>query len=257
MVALVAVNIGSRSVPRLPADLPRRRPEVLRPAADTASHNARRRVLFIFGFIVAATVGCTRVVDLTRDVPTPGHHRTFTACLYWRAFQRASPSCCQSWRPASPSSAPSASWPPDQIDYDGVNVPAGLSRPALDNWASVHAHEVICEFGFDIGPNSDLPRCSTASVWQRSGRQDGPGAPPDSGDPRPGRGRRPADRNFDYVDYHHNFLKPRDADDRLGFVGPAGSDHRLRSRTRTGVALGQRTVPVILMIVLEVILTRC
>ena len=41
---------------------------------------------------------------------------------------------------------------PTQFSYDGVIVPQGLSRPALDNWAAAHADEVICNFNYN-GPS--------------------------------------------------------------------------------------------------------
>ena len=47
---------------------------------------------------------------------------------------------------------------PTQLSFDNVNVPVGLSQPAFETWAAGHADEVICNFGFNIGPNSDLSR---------------------------------------------------------------------------------------------------
>ncbi len=93
---------------------------------------------------------------------------------------------------------------PTQLNYDGVKVPAGLSQPALDSWATAHADEVICNFGFDIGPNSDLVQVvnSVPCGNGRPGIKVGPGATtttPVSHAQVEAAARQIA--NLDYIDY--------------------------------------------------------
>ena len=49
---------------------------------------------------------------------------------------------------------------PTQLNYDGVNVPAGLSRAGLETWAADHADEVICNFNLQrtVRPNVAVQR---------------------------------------------------------------------------------------------------
>ena len=56
---------------------------------------------------------------------------------------------------------------PTQLNYDGVNVPQGLSRPALDTWAAGHADEVICNFNYNAGQRP--PRRTSRAAGQTIG----------------------------------------------------------------------------------------
>ena len=203
-------------------------------------------VLFIFGFIVAATVGCTAgSVDLTegmfRHLVITGRSRL---ALYLARIPAGLaivlPIVAVGFAIVCTVCILAA---PTQLNYDGIKVPAGLSQPALDSWATAHADEVICNFGFDIGPNSDLLQVVNSVPC---GNGNGPGI-------KVGPGRHhdaPVSHaqveaaarqiaNLDYFDYHRNFLEPPTTpDDRLGSVGPPGGDHRLRGGPRTGVAHG-------------------
>ncbi len=219
-------------------------------------------VLFIFGFIVAATVGCTAgSIDLTegmfRHLVITGRSRL---ALYLARIPAGLaivlPIVAVGFAIVCTVCIVAA---PTQLNYDGVNVPAGLSRPALDSWATAHADEVICNFGFDIGPNSDLLQVvNSVPCGNGPGIKVGPGpatnAPPVSHAQVEAAARQIA--NLDYADYHNNFLRPPTTlmidtglwillEATIGFVVGLG----------LASLMGQRTVPVILMIVLEVILT--
>ena len=62
--------------------------------------------------------------------------------------------------------------------------------------------------------------------------------------------------NQNYSDYRATFMVPSDlADGRRRPVDRARGDHRVHRRPRARLTMGQRTVPVILLIVLELILT--
>ena len=125
-------------------------------------------VLYTFGFIVAATLGCTAgSVDLSegmfRHLVITGRSRL---ALYlarippgWRSSSRWS-------RSASPSSAPCAS-SPLRLSYDGVTVPAGLSQSGLENWAASRAGPVICSLPYTGHIPGNTP-CAGPPGWSKS-----------------------------------------------------------------------------------------
>ena len=112
--------------------------------------------MYVFGFIVAAVVGCTAgSVDLTEGM---FRHLVITGRSRLALYLARIPAglaiviamvavgytiVCAVCVFAAPT----------QLNYDGVNVPQGLSRPALDTWAADHADEVICNFNYN-GPNA-------------------------------------------------------------------------------------------------------
>src|ERR1019366_5175721 len=53
---------------------------------------------------------------------------------------------------------------PTRFEFNGVNVPVSLSRAGLETWAADHADEVICNFGFRIGPSSPSGAAISAAV---------------------------------------------------------------------------------------------
>ena len=114
-------------------------------------------VMYVFGFIVAAALGCTAgSVDLTegmfRHLVVTGRSRlalylaripaglAIVIAIVAVGFTIVCAVCVFA--------------APTQLNYDGVNVPAGLSRPALDTWAADHADEVICNFNFNRRPRT-------------------------------------------------------------------------------------------------------
>jgi uncharacterized membrane protein SirB2 len=142
---------------------------------------------------------------------------------------------------------------PTQINYDGANIPAGLSRAGFETWAGNHVDLVICDFPYK-GPSPASVPC-------------GPGGTVISGPTGSTGGLSPATpasvkaqavqiAKQDYSDYSTLFLSPSDSlmiysglwlelEAVIGFIVGLG----------LASLLGQRTVAVILMIVLEVILT--
>jgi hypothetical protein len=151
---------------------------------------------------------------------------------------------------------------PSQLSYDGVKVPAGLSQSGLESWAADHAATVVCELPYRVGPPGTKGQ-PAAGV----GCGGGPGQPNQVVIPGPSGSPVPATpaqakaaaveiAQQDYSDYSKQFLYPSDSlmiktglwlelEAAVGFLVGLG----------LGSLLGQRTVGVILMIVLQVILT--
>jgi hypothetical protein len=224
--------------------------------------------MYIFGFIVAAVVGCTAgSVDLTegmfRHLVITGRSRL---ALYFARIPAGLAivismvaigytivcAVCVFAAPA-------------QLNYDGVSVPQGLSRPALDSWAAAHADEVICNFDFNGGKGLNGP---PPSVPCGHGQTSGP--PPGSTIQTPKgtitvpahttqaqvRAFAVAVANENYDLYRVNFTVPSTSlmvdvglwialEATVGFIVGLG----------LASLMGQRTVPVIFLVVLELILT--
>ena len=111
--------------------------------------------MYIFGFIVAAVVGCTAgSVDLTdgmfRHLVITGRSRL--ALYFARIPAGLAIVIAMVAIGYTIVCAVCVFAAPTQLNYDGVNVPQGLSRPALDSWAAAHADEVLCNFNYN-GPN--------------------------------------------------------------------------------------------------------
>jgi hypothetical protein len=270
MIALIVVNIGIPAVflvVRLVSHAVD--PESYGPAGGYSIFTQLvAGVMFIFGFIVAAVVGCTAgSVDLTEGM---FRHAVITGRSRLALYLARIPAglaivismvaigyifVCAVCVFAAPT----------QLNYDGVIVPQGLSRPALDSWAASHADEVICNFNFDGGKGLNGP---PPNVPCGNGQTSGPppGAViktpkgtitvPASESPAQIRAFAVAVANQDYTNYRSNFLAPSISlmvdvglwialEATIGFVVGLG----------LASLMGQRTVAVILLIVLELILT--
>lgn len=225
--------------------------------------------MYIFGFIVAAVVGCTAgSVDLTEGT---FRHLVITGRSRLALYLARIPAglaivismvavgytiVCAVCVFAAPTS----------LNYEGVTVPQGLSRPALDSWAASHATEVICNFNFNGGPGLNGPPPNVTcpgggNIGPPPGtviRTKGGGTTtvPNSSSPAQIRAFAIAVANQDYADYHANFIVPSNTlmfqvglwialEAAIGFIVGLG----------LASLMGQRTVPVILLIVLELILT--
>jgi hypothetical protein len=155
---------------------------------------------------------------------------------------------------------------PTHLHFDGVSVPGHLSRTGLQNWAADHADEVVCDFDFRAGPSSPL-----ASVVSNvpCGRGPGPSAGPKAiiASPPGAATTHPPSRTqviraarliaaADYPAYSSQFLSPPvslmvksglwlELGAFVGFIVGLG----------LGSLTGQRTVTIVLMIILEVVLT--
>ena len=111
--------------------------------------------MYVFGFVVAAVVGCTAgSVDLSegmfRHLVITGRSRL--ALYFARIPAGLAIVIAMVAVGYTIVCAVCVFAAPTQLNYDGVNVPVGLSQPALDSWAAAHANEVICDFNFHGGP---------------------------------------------------------------------------------------------------------
>jgi hypothetical protein len=264
MIALIAVNIG---IPVVFLSV-----RLITHAVDPKSYGPAGGYdifttlvlgfMYVFGFIVAAVVGCTAgSVDLTDGM---FRHLVITGRSRMALYLARIPAglaiviamvavgytiVCAVCVFAAPT----------QLNFDGVNVPQGLSRPALDTWAAEHADEVICNFNYN-GPNPppNVP-CGNGNG------PSGPGAvvKTPQGTVVPVQVTQAQLRTFavamanqSYSDYRSYFLVPPTSlmfdvglwialEATIGFIVGLG----------LASLMGQRTVPVILLVVLELILT--
>ena len=215
--------------------------------------------MYIFGFIVAATVGCTAgSVDLTEGM---FRHLVITGRSRLALYLARIPAGLGIVLPIvaigfSIVCAVCVLAAPTALDYNGVTVPAGLSQTGLTTWAADHPTEAICNFPFN-GPPPGLGPANSDPC----GGPSGPGlkGPTNQGIPATQAQLRHAAviiAQHAYTDYHANFLSPPATlmldtglwillEATIGFIVGLGLSS----------LMGQRTVAVILLVVLELILT--
>jgi hypothetical protein len=220
-------------------------------------------VLYVFGFIVAATLGCTAgSIDLTEGM---FRHLVVTGRSRLALYLARIPAGLAIIVPLvaigfTVVCAVCVFAAPTQINYQGTNLPAGLSRTGLEQWAGDHPTEVLCNFPYR-GPTPPNVPCPAPG-----GGPGGPGgaivkgppgtAVPAQATPAMLRAEAVQVARQDYSDYAKVFLYPStslmiksglwlELEAAVGFIVGLG----------LGSLLGQRTVAVILMIVLEIVLT--
>ncbi len=259
MIALIVVNIGIPSVFLAV--------RVIAHAVAPHSYGAAggydifssmvAGVMFIFGFIVAATLGCTAgSVDLTegmfRHLVVTGRSRM---ALYLARIPAGLaiivPLVAAGFTVVCVVCVLAA---PTQLSYEGVVVPAGLSHSAFETWSADHADEVICNFNFNGQMVANVP-CGNGPG--AGGIRVGPGgAVPPTSSTAVNRAQAIRIADQDYTDYSGHFLSPS-----VSLMVKAGLWIELYAAIGFLVGLGlaslmgQRTVPVILLIVLEIVLT--
>jgi hypothetical protein len=257
MIALLFVNIGIPSIFLLIRLISHDvAPKSYGPAGGYQIFtNLVTGVMFIFGFIIAATLGCTAgSVDLSegmfRHLVITGRSRL---ALYFARIPAGlaiivpmvaagfTIVCCVCVFAA-----------PTKLSFDGVNVPANMTLTGLQGWAVQHPKEVVCGFEYR-GPIDGVP-CGI----NRDGKIVTPPGTP--GFKSISTAKLDSDAvkivTQDYGAYKDTFLTPStslmvksglwiELEAILGFVVGLG----------LASLMGQRTVPVVLMIILEVILT--
>jgi hypothetical protein len=272
MIALVFVNIGIPTVFLVVRLLAHAfAPHSYGPAGgyDIFS-NLVAGVMFIFGFIVAATLGCTAgSVDLTEGM---FRHLVVTGRSRLALYLARIPAGLAIIVPLVAVGftivcAVCVFAAPTQLEFQGVTVPPGLSHSAFEAWAGDHADEVICDFNY-TGPMNAIVPCGNGPV---NGPVNGPGIGPGGGtgirvapggavpqptSPATNRAQAVKIANQGYVDYSRHFLSPP-----ISLMVKVGLWIELYAAIGFLVGLGlaslmgQRTVPVILLIVLEIVLT--
>jgi len=259
MIALVLVNIGIPTiflVVRLIAHAVAPKSYGSAGGYDIYT-NLVAGVMYIFGFIVAATLGCTAgSIDLTEGM---FRHLVVTGRSRLALYLARIPAGLAIVLPLVAIGFAivcivCVSAAPTTLNYQGVNVPAGLSLSGLENWAGQHPDEVVCNFGYN-GPIPNIAQCGNgpgggAVIIKGSG----PG--PAQATPAQVKATAILIAEQDYSDYKTHFRFPPNSlmvksglwlelEAIIGFVVGLG----------LGSLLGQRTIAVILMIVLELVLT--
>jgi len=211
-------------------------------------------VLYVFGFIVAATLGAAAgSTDLTEGM---FRHHVITGRSRIALYLARIPSGLAIILPMVAVGfaivcAVCVFAAPTSLEYNGVHVPIGLSEPAFEQWAAGHAEQVVNNFSYDIGPNDSV---ANSPCLPGPGALTGPG----SAACTPAQLRVLTDfiAKQDYVDYTRVFLYPSDSlmvktglwiglEAVVGFMVGLGLSS----------LLGQRTITVVLLIVLELIIT--
>ena len=218
-------------------------------------------VLYVFGFIVAAALGASAgSLDLTEGM---FRHQVVTGRSRLALYLARIPAGLAIILPLVAIGFTIVCMvcvfaAPTHLDVNGVAVPANLSKPALQDWAAGHANEVICNFDFRIGPDS--PIAPVVEAVPCNGQDRGFKRAPGSQAPTVTKAqiisvaRLVAEQN--YGEYSRQFLYPSNSlmiksglwielEALIGFTVGLG----------LGSLIGQRTVAVIMMIVLEVVLT--
>jgi len=226
-------------------------------------------VLYTFGFIVAATLGATAgSVDLTEGM---FRHLVVTGRSRIAVYLARIPAGLAIIVPLvalgfSIVCAVCVYAAPSQLSYDGLKVPAGLSQTQLESFAASHANEVICDLPYDH-VNIAVPcggRGGPRPITPGEPGKSGPSGPVilgQSGQPTPAtasqvRAAAIGIADQDYSDYKKQFRVPSvslmvktglwlELEAAVGFLVGLG----------LGSLIGQRTVAMVLMIVLEIILT--
>jgi len=219
-------------------------------------------VLYVFGFIVAATLGCTAgAVDLNEGM---FRHLVITGRSRLAIYLARIPAGLAIIVPIVAAGyaivcAVCVLAAPTTLSYQGLSVPYGLSRPGLEQWAGEHAKAVVCDFNGPVLVGLDCGNRPSGLPIDRPGNGHIIDVPPPGSEPVTAADLRTnavriADLN--YADYSKQFLRPPtdlmikaglwiELEAVIGFVVGLG----------LASLLGQRTIAVVMMIVLEIILT--
>jgi hypothetical protein len=257
MIALILVNIGIPTIfltVRLLAHA--FDPKSYGPAGGYSIYTGLvAGVMYVFGFIVAATLGCTAgSVDLSEGM---FRHLVVTGRSRLALYLARIPAGLAIVVPLVAVGftivcAVCVFAAPKTLNYDGVNVPVGLSRAGFENWAANHSDLVMCDFGYN-GPG--LPNVPCGPNGQIIKVQPGSQGPTQ---PTPAQLRTAAIQvaRQNYSSYASDFLYPSDSlMIRSGLWLELEALIGLLVGLGLASLLGQRTISVILMLVLEVVLT--
>jgi hypothetical protein len=264
MIALLVVNIGIPAtflIVRLVAHAAD--PKSYGPAGGYSIFTGLvAGVMYIFGFIVAAVVGCSAgSTDLTDGM---FRHLVVTGRSRLALYLARIPAGLAIVLPIVAAGfifvcAVCVFAAPTKDSYDNVSLPAGLTLSGFEQWAAAHPVETLCNFPYIFskgGPGLAVPAQCRGPGGPGSVQIKGSGPPP--GQPTAAQLRASAiivaEQN--YVSYSDTFLKPQTSfmiatglwillEATIGFIVGLGLSS----------LLGQRTIAVVLMIVLEVILT--
>jgi hypothetical protein len=251
MIALIAVNIGLPAVFLLIRLLAHAFAPYANPPAGGSMIFVVLAAGFLptFGFIVATTVGCTAGSrDLTEGM---FRHLVVTGRSRLALYLARIPAGLAIIVPLVAIGytivcAVCVFAAPAFIDDSNVNIPPGLSLAGFDGWAGDHAGPVICLLGYS-GP---VPRSVSCTGWSKSA------VPPGQTAPAAVQALAVRIAKNDYPGYTAISRYPPNS-----LMIEAGLWIELQATAVFTVGLGlaslmgQRTVPVILLIVFQIILT--
>jgi len=266
MIAVVGVTVGIPTVFLLIRILLHLiAPKSYGPAGGYTIYTAMSvGVLYVFGFIIAAALGATAgSVDLSEGM---FRHLVVTGRSRLALYLARIPAGLAIIMPLvaigfSIVCAVCVFAAPKTIDYDGVHVPAGLSATGFQNWAEANATTVLCRLPYDGPMPLDVP---CGKVVTRG--QGGSGSSVVQGPPGTAAPSRPTPAELQaaaaqiarqaYPGYAQTFRTPPtplmiktglwiELETVVGFIVGLGLSS----------LLGQRTIAVIMMIVLELVLT--
>ena len=254
MIALIVVNIGLPAIfllirLLLHAFAPRTNPPA---GSDVIFAVLVAGLLYTFGFIVAAAVGCTAGSrDLTEGM---FRHLVVTGRSRLALYLARIPAGLAIVMPLVAIGytivcAVSFFAAPAFIIDSNVNIPPGLSRAGFENWAGDHAVPVICDLPYN-GKIPGLAACAGPPGWSKSAVTPGQPAPPKL------EALAVKIANQDYHGYTSILRRPP-----VSLIIKAGLWIELQAAIGfilgLGLAslMGQRTAPVILLIVFQMILT--
>lgn len=220
-------------------------------------------VLYVFGFIVAATLGATAgSVDLSEGMFR--HHvitgRSRLALYFARIPAGLAIIMSMVATGFAVVCVVCVLAAPQTLSYASTTIPAQLSEPQLVQWAAQHPHEVAANFPIRITSPSEIPNsdCLPGPSGPKGQISIGGGPVPSSGPCTKAQLRAFAMTlaKMDYADYSRYFLSPSDS---LMIKTGLWIELEVAVAFLIGLGLssllGQRTVAVVLMIVLELILT--
>lgn len=267
MIALLVVNIGLPSLFLVIRLLGHAfDPHSYGPAGGSEIYgNLTAGVMYIFGFIVAATLGCTAgSIDLTEGM---FRHLVVTGRSRLSLYLARIPAGLAIIVPMVAAGFAIVCLvcvfaAPTSISYHGATIPAHLSLSGFETWAGDHPDVVICDLPNDepqvanlnCGPNG--PVTVTVGGGGTQINKAPPGATIQTLSPSQMRTEAVQIAQLNYGGYRTQFLYPSNSlmiktglwlelEAAIGFIVGLGLSS----------LIGQRTVAVILMIVLELILT--
>ena len=172
MIALIVMNIGFPAVFLLIRVLAHAFAPYANPPAggDQIFVVLAAGFLPLFSFIVATTVGCTAGSrDLTEGM---FRHLVVTGRSRLALYLARIPAGLAIVVPLVAIGytivcAVSCFAAPAFIDDNNVNIPPGLSRAGLETWAQNHAQPVICGLGYN-GPAPENVTCASPPGWSKS-----------------------------------------------------------------------------------------
>lgn len=257
MAALVVVIIGIPSIFLLIRLISHAvAPHSYGPAGGTDVFTALvAGVMYVFGFIVAATLGCVAATSDLSDGMF--RHLVITGRSRLALYLARIPAGLAIIVPMVLTGfvivcAVCVFAAPTHLNYDGLNLPSGLSQTSFESYAADHPKEIICGLPYR-GPLTIAIECRQGS--QILGKPNN-GTTFKSSSPAVLKAAAIQIAAQDYRNYSQQFLKPSS-----GLMIKAGLWIELEAIIGFVVGLGlaslmgQRTIAVILMIVLEVILT--